>query len=61
MFNSPAGNRRTPRSVPDWLLRQWLAPFWLNIDPDLPVRHAIDSAALPALLLLLALAPRRRS
>ncbi len=55
-FNDFAGNLASTALGTAWLLRQWVAPFWLNIDPDLPVLRDIGSEALPPLLLLLALA-----
>lgn len=54
-FNDFLGNLASTALGAAWLLRQWVAPFWLNIDPDLPVLRAIDSAALLPLVLLLAL------
>lgn len=36
-FNTLGGNVATQLSGAVWLLQQWFAPLWLNIDPDLPV------------------------
>lgn len=36
-LNSLSGNAATQLLALVYLLRQWIAPFWLNIDPDLPV------------------------
>lgn len=38
-LNSLQGNLATQTMAFAWLLRQWLFPLWLNIDPDLPVLH----------------------
>ncbi len=35
-----------------WLLRQWAAPLWLNIDPDLPQLAGFSDALLPLLLFI---------
>jgi tetratricopeptide (TPR) repeat protein len=47
-LNSLAGNVATQATALVYLARQWLLPFWLNIDPDLPVQHDF-SQALPAM------------
>ncbi|MFA6903673.1 MAG: tetratricopeptide repeat protein [Gallionellaceae bacterium] len=38
-FNSLQGNLATQTQAFSYLLRQWLFPLWLNIDPDLRVLH----------------------
>ena len=52
-LNSLQGNVATQALAFAYLLRQWLAPFWLNIDPDLQVAHDF-SGVMPQLLLLAA-------
>lgn len=56
-FNDLGGNLASTALGTAWLLRQWVAPFWLNIDPDLPVLRdlGITIAALPSLPSLLLL------
>jgi tetratricopeptide (TPR) repeat protein len=51
-LNSLTGNVATQTMAFAYLMRQWLIPLWLNIDPDLPVLHNF-SGLLPQLLLLL--------
>jgi tetratricopeptide (TPR) repeat protein len=38
-FNTLRGNAATQVLALAYLLRQWLLPLWLNIDPDLPVQQ----------------------
>lgn len=52
-LNSLQGNMATQTLAFAYLLRQWLLPLWLNIDPDLPVLHDF-SGLLPQLMVLLA-------
>ena len=49
--NSLQGNLATQASAITYLLRQWLFPLWLNIDPDLHAAHQLQFA-LPQLALL---------
>lgn len=52
-LNSVQGNMATQSLVFSYLLRQWLFPLWLNIDPDL--RVARDFAGLwPQMMLVVA-------
>lgn len=46
-FNDMQGNLATHLAGFVWLLRQWLLPLWLNIDPDLPLLSGIGDALLP--------------
>ncbi|MBU1424286.1 MAG: tetratricopeptide repeat protein [Gammaproteobacteria bacterium] len=46
-FNSLYGNLATQLSGFAYLLRQWLLPLWLNIDPDLPLLTGVAGALLP--------------
>ncbi len=55
-FNSLSGNVATQLLAFVYLLRQWLLPLWLNIDPDLPVLHGYTGLLPHALVLLLVLA-----
>ena len=50
-LNSLQGNIATQAIAFAYLLRQWLFPFWLNIDPDLHVARDF-SGLMPHLLLL---------
>ena len=52
-LNSLQGNLATQAYAFFYLMRQWLFPAWLNIDPDLKVIHDFEGA-LPQLLLLAA-------
>jgi hypothetical protein len=54
-FNSLGGNIATQLLAFVYLLRQWLLPLWLNIDPDLPVLHGFAGLLPHALVLLLVL------
>lgn len=54
-LNSLSGNLATQALAFAYLLRQWLLPLWLNIDPDLPVVRDWHGA-MPQLVLLLAAA-----
>jgi hypothetical protein len=49
-FNSVHGNWITQLSGFAWLLRQWILPIWLNIDPDLPLRTGYSDALWPLFL-----------
>jgi tetratricopeptide (TPR) repeat protein len=51
-LNSLQGNLATQTLAFAWLLRQWLFPLWLNIDPDLPVLHDF-AGLLPHLAVLI--------
>ena len=53
-FNTLSGNAATQLLALAYLLRQWLLPLWLNIDPDLPVQQNF-SQVLPCLGLLVLL------
>ncbi|OIQ98929.1 tetratricopeptide repeat protein [mine drainage metagenome] len=46
-FNGLHGNIATQISGFAYLLRQWVLPLWLNIDPDLPLRTGFSGALLP--------------
>jgi hypothetical protein len=52
-FNSLRGNLATQAVAFAYLLRQWLLPLWLNIDPELQAIHGFDGVA-PQLFLLVA-------
>lgn len=54
-FNSMAGNLATQLEAITWLAQQWVLPFWLNIDPDLPLRHRFADIRLLPLLFVLTL------
>ncbi|HEY5993682.1 MAG TPA: hypothetical protein VIU46_03680 [Gallionellaceae bacterium] len=41
-LNSLEGNLATQADAFLYLLRQWLLPLWLNIDPDLKLAHGLD-------------------
>ncbi len=49
-LNSLAGNLASQAVALAYLLRQWALPFWLNIDPELPVLAGLPEAG-PLLLL----------
>lgn len=49
--NGLAGNLATQAAAIAYLLRQWLLPLWLNIDPDLHPLYAMGQA-IPQLALL---------
>lgn len=53
-LNSMQGNLATQLMALAYLLRQWVAPLWLNLDPDLTMQYALISN-LPELMLLGAL------
>lgn len=55
-FNTLSGNLANTALATNWLLRQWSLPFWLNIDPDLPLAHTLDASTVWPLILLMALA-----
>jgi len=63
-FNSLPANLATQSLALTYLLRQWLLPLWLNIDPDLPVFKDFSAAGtllgVPVLMLLVAGVSRRR-
>ncbi len=50
-MNSWFGNVATQTLGFVYLMRQWLFPLWLNIDPDLPVLHSF-AGLMPHLLIL---------
>ncbi|HEY6095992.1 MAG TPA: tetratricopeptide repeat protein [Gallionellaceae bacterium] len=52
-LNSLAGNLATQAVAFGYLMRQWVLPLWLNIDPDLQVLHGVSEAWLPVLFILL--------
>ena len=45
-FNTLSGNLANATWGACWLLRQWIFPFWLNIDPDIPLAHTLDATTL---------------
>lgn len=49
-LNSLQGNTATQLAALVYLLQQWTLPFWLNIDPDLPLQHDFSNSLLPAIL-----------
>ena len=51
-FNSLTGNLITQLSGFAWLLRQWVLPLWLNIDPDLPLQTGFSAALMPLLIFI---------
>ncbi|MDD5759451.1 MAG: tetratricopeptide repeat protein [Desulfobulbaceae bacterium] len=51
-FNSLLGNTATQLSALAYLMKQWALPFWLNIDPDLPLRHDFSNSLVPAIFFL---------
>jgi tetratricopeptide (TPR) repeat protein len=53
-MNNLSGNLATQTMAFSYLLRQWLLPLWLNIDPPLQVLHDFSSV-LPQLIFLLSL------
>ncbi len=55
-WNTPVGNVATELGGFAHLLRQWALPLWLNIDPDLPLRHDFSGVATPALLVVAGMA-----
>ena len=52
-LNSLRGNMATQAIAFAYLLRQWMFPFWLNIDPDLKVVHGF-TGQMPYLFLFAA-------
>ena len=50
-LNSLQGNMATQASAFAYLLKQWMLPLWLNIDPDLQVVHGF-AGQLPQLFFL---------
>ena len=46
-FNSLQGNLATQMSALTYLLKQWVFPLHLNIDPDLPLMHDFSGGLLP--------------
>lgn len=64
-LNSLQGNMATQTYAFAYLLRQWLFPLWLNIDPDLHVAHDFTGLlpqviVLVAVIVLMLLTLRRR-
>jgi hypothetical protein len=51
-LNTLQGNAATQVLAFGYLMRQWAVPLWLNIDPDLPLRHGFSGLGLPLLFLL---------
>jgi hypothetical protein len=45
-FNSLSGNVATQAHALMYLARQWLVPWWLNIDPDLPVYRVLGDGSI---------------
>jgi tetratricopeptide (TPR) repeat protein len=54
-LNGLHGNAATQTMAFAYLLRQWLFPLWLNIDPDLPVLHDF-AGVMPQIILVTAAA-----
>lgn len=52
-LNSLQGNLATQTQAFAYLMRQWLFPLWLNIDPDLRVAHDF-TGLLPQVIVLMA-------
>jgi hypothetical protein len=50
-LNSLQGNTATQLSALVYLLRQWAAPLWLNIDPELVLQRDFSASVLPLLFL----------
>ncbi len=48
-LNSLQGNAATQLYAYAYLLRQWAAPLWLNIDPNLPLQRDFSASLLPLL------------
>lgn len=63
-LNSLSGNLASQLHAIAYLLRQWLLPLWLNIDPDLPLQrdlsNCLPQAALVAALFVAMLATWRQ-
>jgi tetratricopeptide (TPR) repeat protein len=55
-FNSLQGNLATQLAACVWLMKQWLLPLWLNIDPDLPLLTDVSAALLPLAFFVVAVA-----
>lgn len=55
-FNHLQGNLATQLAACAWLMKQWLLPLRLNIDPDLPLLMDISDALLPLSLMIAATA-----
>jgi tetratricopeptide (TPR) repeat protein len=55
-FNDLGGNFSTQLAGAVWLFKQWAMPFWLNIDPHLPVYHKVLDAPLALFIVSLLLA-----
>ncbi len=51
-FNSLSGNVATQSHALMYLARQWLVPWWLNIDPDLPVYRGLGDGSVTQLAAL---------
>ncbi len=45
-LNSLQGNIATQLSAFNYLMQQWALPLWLNIDPDLALKHEISGSLL---------------
>jgi hypothetical protein len=50
-FNSLAGNTATQIEGFIYLLKQWVAPVSLNIDPDLKLQHDLSDSAQPLIFI----------
>lgn len=51
-FNTVQGNAANQVFAFSYLMRQWALPFWLNIDPDLPLQNGFSAIGLPLGFLL---------
>ncbi len=65
-LNSLQGNMATQASAFAYLLRQWMLPLWLNIDPDLQVVHGFAGQSpqlffLAGIFILMLFTLRRRT
>ena len=54
-FNSVQGNAATQLRAVAYLLRQWVLPLWLNIDPDLPLQRDFAGSAWPLMFFVFAM------
>ena len=46
-LNSLQGNAANQAVAFSYLMRQWVLPFWLNIDPNLPLQNEFSAILLP--------------
>lgn len=58
-FNNMGGNVATQLAGAIWLFKQWALPFWLNIDPHLPVYHQVLEAPFSLLIVSMMLVAAR--